>query len=112
MTLPTDYPAFRWLCAPAGYATRRQLAALGLRPGGMEPVARITWRRGRRIAYLYPIHLAVPKRPATPTQLRALARAMTARRTCRACGRDAGYCLPRSWSSCLDCQESGVDIAA
>lgn len=103
MTIPEDFPTYRWLYAPAGYATRRQLRVLGLRPGGMEPVARITWRRGERVAYLYPIHLAVPKRPPTPAQLRALARAMTARRTCRACGRDAGYCLPRRWSGCLDC---------
>jgi hypothetical protein len=103
MTLPSDFPSFQWLCAPAGLATRRQLATLGLRPGGMEPVARIVWRHGERVAYLFPIHLAVPKRPATPAQLRALAAAMRARRTCRACGRDAGYCLPRSWSGCLDC---------
>jgi hypothetical protein len=102
LTIPTDFPSYRWLCAPAGYATRRQLAALGLRPG-RQPVARIVWRRGERVAYLFPIHLAKPKRPATPAQLRALGRAMTARRTCRACGRDAGYCLPRRWSGCLDC---------
>jgi hypothetical protein len=102
MTLPSDFPSFRWLCAPAGLATRRQLAALGLRPG-MQPVARIVWRRGERVAYLFPIHLAVPKRAPTARQLAALDKAMTARRTCRACGRDAGYCLPRSWSGCLDC---------
>lgn len=102
MRIPADFPSFRWLCAPPGYATRRQLRALGLCPG-RQPVARITWRRGERFAYLYPIHLAVPKRPATPAQLRALARAMAARRTCRTCGQDAGYCLPRTWSSCLDC---------
>jgi hypothetical protein len=103
MSLPTDFPSFRWLCAPAGYATRRQLAGLGLRPGGREPVARIVWRRGERVAYLFPIHLAKPKRPPTARQLAALDRAMRARRTCGACGRDAGYCLPRSWTGCLDC---------
>jgi hypothetical protein len=102
MTIPDDYPAFRWLCAPAGYATRRQLAARGLRPG-RQPVARIVWRHGDRFAYLFPIHLAKPKRTPTARQLAALDRAMTARRTCRACGRDAGYCLPRRWSGCLDC---------
>jgi hypothetical protein len=111
LTIPSDYPAFRWLCAPAGLATRRQLAALGLRPGGMQPVARIVWRRGRRFADLYVIHRAKPKRPPTPAQLAALGRAMQARRTCRACGRDAGYCLPRSWSSCLDCQHP-AEVAA
>ena len=103
LSVPDDFPAFRWLCAPPGYATRRQLAVLGLRPGGMQPVARIVWRRGERVAYLYPIHLAVPKRAPTPRQLAALDKAMTARRTCPACGRDAGYCLPRRWSGCLDC---------
>ncbi len=43
---PDGLPAFRWLCAPVGLGTRRQLAALGLRPGGAEPVARIVWRKG------------------------------------------------------------------
>lgn len=103
LPIPADYPAFRWLCVPPGYGTRRQLAALGLRPGGMQPVARIVWRRGKRWAYLYPIHLAVPKRTPTARQRLALAQAMRARRTCRACGRDAGYCLPRRWTGCLDC---------
>lgn len=110
MTLPADFPSFRWLCAPAGYATRRQLAALGLRPG-MQPVARIVWRRGERVAYLFPIHLAKPKRAPTARQLAALDKAMTARRTCRACGRDAGYCLPRSWSGCLDCTPDPERVA-
>jgi hypothetical protein len=103
MSVPVDYPSFRWLCAPVGLGTRRQLAALGLRPGGMQPVARIVWRRGDRFADLYPIHQAKPKRTPTPAQLSALDRAMEARRTCRACGRDAGYCLPRRWTGCLDC---------
>ena len=103
LTIPADYPSFRWLCAPAGYATRRQLAALGLRPGGRQPVARIVWRKGRRWADLYVIHHAKPKRTPSPAQLRALDAAMRARRTCRTCGRDAGYCLPTSWPGCLDC---------
>jgi hypothetical protein len=103
LTVPTDYPSFRWLCAPVGLGTRRQLTALGLRPGGIQPVARIVWRRGERFADLYPIHAAVPKRTPTPAQLSALAAAMRARRTCQTCGRDAGYCLPRRWTGCLDC---------
>jgi hypothetical protein len=108
LTVPSDYPSLRWLCAPAGLATRRQLAALGLRPGGAQPVARIVWRRGRRFADLYVIHLAVPKRTATPRQLAALGRAMRARRTCPACQQDAGYCLPRTWTACLNCQTNGT----
>ena len=113
MTVPTDYPSLRWLCAPAGLATRRQLRALGLRPGGAEPVARIVWRRGRRFADLYVIHHAKPKRAATPAQLAALDKAMQARRTCPASGRDVGYCLPRSCSACLDCTTGpGSAVAA
>jgi hypothetical protein len=103
LAIPTGYPTYRWLCVPRGLATFRQLAALGLRPGGREPVARIVWRRGRRWADLYVIHQAVPKRAPTPAQLAALDAALRARRTCRTCGRDAGYCLPRSWPGCLDC---------
>jgi hypothetical protein len=103
LTVPADYPTYRWQCAPIGLATCRQLASLGLRPGGAEPVARIVWRRGKRWADLYVIHHAKPKRTPTPAQLRALAAAMRARRTCGTCGRDAGYCLPTSWRGCLDC---------
>ena len=29
-------PVFRWRLAPDGYATRRQLRAQGLRPGGQD----------------------------------------------------------------------------
>jgi len=103
LPVPTDYPTFRWLTVPAGLATRRQLRALGLRPGGFEPVARIVWRGGRRWAYLYAIALAKPKRTPTARQQEALEAAMLARRTCKACGRDAGYCLPKRWTGCLDC---------
>jgi hypothetical protein len=85
-------------------ATRRQLAARGLRPGRQPIAGQILWRRGRRVAYLYRIADAAPKRPATPRQLAALAEAMRVRRTCPACRRDIGYCLPRRWPACLDCQ--------
>ncbi len=61
--------------------------------------------QGQRFADLYVIHRAVPKRTPTPAQRAALAAAMRARRTCPACGRDAGYVLPRSWTACLDCQD-------
>lgn len=63
--------------------TRRQLAALGLRPGGQAPVAQILWRKGGRVAYLYDIALALPKRKPTAKQLDALAKALRARRTKR-----------------------------
>jgi hypothetical protein len=107
-SVPLDDPGFhcfRWGLAPQGLATRRQLTALGLRPGGCEPRACVVWTRyGRqRVAYLYPLAAAKPKRTATPAQRRALAAALRARRTCRRCGTDAGYVLPRSWDRCLDC---------
>ena len=63
--LPT-YP-YHW--APRHLVTVRQLRARGLRPGGQQPAAQILWRKGRRVAYLYRIDLALPKRQATPAQL-------------------------------------------
>jgi hypothetical protein len=98
------FPVFRFGWAPAGLATRRQLAACGLRPGGAEPVARVEWRAGRRWADLYLVAVAKPKRPMTPARARALDAAMRARRTCPHCGHDVGYVIPRSWPVCWDCQ--------
>lgn len=103
---------FRWGFAPSGLATRRQLAACGLRPGGAQPVACLSWRRGRRIAYLYPVDLAVPKRAMTPAKAAALVAAMRARRTCPTCRRDAGYCIPTSLGCCLDCHDARTRSAA
>src|SRR5216110_429893 len=80
--IPT-YP-YRW--APKHLYTTRQLRARGLRPGGQVPIAQILWRRGVRVAYLYRADLALPARQATPAQRAALDKAMTARRTCFACG--------------------------
>jgi hypothetical protein len=102
--VPT-YP-YRW--APAGLLTRRQLRALGLRPGGQEVAAQILWRRGTRVAYLYRRDLAVPKRTATPAQLAAIARALRARRTCPTCGIEKPYYIPRSLGECLDCADGGT----
>ncbi|AQZ65544.1 unnamed protein product [[Actinomadura] parvosata subsp. kistnae] len=78
-TLPT-YP---WKWAPKNLKTRRQLAALGLRPGGQTPVAQILWRNGGRVAYLYDVTRALPKRKPTGKQLAALDKAMRARRAKR-----------------------------
>ncbi|MGW2594186.1 RRQRL motif-containing zinc-binding protein, partial [Streptomyces sp. NPDC001515] len=36
----------------------------------------------------------------------ALAKAMLARRTCPACHRDAGYCIPSSLGMCVPCADS------
>ena len=95
--------------APAGLATRRQLRAAGLSPGGHGPAAQVMWRQWQRdaVAYLYALDQAVPKRTPTPAQLAAVGKALAARRTCRRCGADAGYCLPKSGEHagrCVDCQ--------
>ncbi len=101
-------PTYPWRMAPAGLATRRQLLALELRPGGQEPAGQILWRRGKRKAYLYRIDLAKPKRIPTLAQLDAIERALAARRTCKRCGTDAGYCLPKHWDGCPACNPTGT----
>ncbi|MEV5692467.1 RRQRL motif-containing zinc-binding protein [Micromonospora globbae] len=99
------FPTFPYQAAPNGLATRRQLRAAGLRPGGHDPVAQILWRRGKRVAYLYRLDLAAPKRVATPAQREAIAKALRARRTCRLCGLVQAYYIPRRYGCCLDCHE-------
>jgi hypothetical protein len=81
------FPQFRFRQAPKGLATRRQLRAMGLSPGGQEPVAQLVWRRGARMAWLYRVDLAKAKRVPTLAQERALDRAMAARQTCPSCRR-------------------------
>src|SRR5690242_2160003 len=91
------FPTYPFRGAPAGYATRRQLRANGLRPGGQPVTAQILWqhRAQRRIAHLYLIALAKPKRTATPAQRVAIDRALLARRTCRTCTQVKPYYIPR-----------------
>ncbi|SCG63252.1 RRQRL motif-containing zinc-binding protein [Micromonospora coxensis] len=98
-----EFPTYRYRYAPDGLATRRQLRAAGLRPGGHDPVAQILWRRGKRVAYLYRLDLAAPKRTATPAQREAIAKALRARRTCAVCGLVQPYYIPRRYGCCLDC---------
>lgn len=101
-------PTFPWRLAPDGMATRRQLRAKGLRPGG-QPVAAQIMRSSRRrksgyaVAYLYRIDLAAPVRPMTAAKWAALAAAMLARRTCPVCRADAGYVIPPTLGSCVPC---------
>ncbi|NJP90051.1 hypothetical protein HCN51_11430 [Nonomuraea sp. FMUSA5-5] len=76
-------PTYPWKWAPKHLKTRRQLTALGLRPGGQAPVAQILWRKGGRVAYLYDVTRALPKRKPTGKQLAALDKAMRARRAKR-----------------------------
>ena len=97
--LPT-YP-YHW--APKHLLTIRQLRAQGLRPGGQQPAAQIIWRKGKRVAYLYQLALALPKRTATPAQMTAIAAALRARRTCPSCGTEKTYTIPRSTGQCNDC---------
>jgi hypothetical protein len=99
-------PVYQWRLAPDGLATRRQLRALGLRPGGQDVAAQIERprrRRGPLVAYLYRVDAAKPVRPMTPAKRAALAKANAARRTCPACRRDAGYVIPSSLGMCTPC---------
>ncbi|MEW2546567.1 RRQRL motif-containing zinc-binding protein [Streptomyces sp. NPDC047002] len=101
-------PTFPWRLAPDGYATRRQLRARGLRPGGQPVAAQVMRRSTRRktgvsVAYLYRLDRAKPVRPMTPGRSAALAKAMLARRTCPLCHTNAGYCIPPSLGACVPC---------
>ncbi|QEV07801.1 RRQRL motif-containing zinc-binding protein [Streptomyces prasinus] len=99
-------PVYRWRLAPDGYATRRQLRAQGLRPGGQGVAAELQRprrRRGPLVAYLYRIDAAKPVRPMTPGRWAALAAANRARRICPACRRDAGYVIPAALGTCVPC---------
>jgi hypothetical protein len=105
-------PTYPFKFAPDGLATRRQLRNQGLRPGGQEIAAQILWRKGKRVAYLYRIDLARPKRTATPAQLAAIDRAMIARRTCPTCRQVKDYCIPRRYGECLTCHDLARRSAA
>ncbi|MDQ0812049.1 hypothetical protein QFZ63_003763 [Streptomyces sp. B3I7] len=103
-------PVFRWRLAPDGYATRRQLRAAGLRPGGQDVAAtleRTRRRRGPLVAHLYRVDQAAPVRPMTPARWAALAKANAARRHCPQCRRDAGYVIPTSLGTCVPCAYPG-----
>lgn len=105
-------PTFPWGYAPKGLATVRQLRAMGLRPAGQDIAAQILWRRGNRVAYLYHVTKAKPKREATPAQLAAIRRALTARMTCPTCHQVKPYYIPRSYGECLTCHDTALGGAA
>lgn len=101
-----DFPVYRWRQAPKGLATRRQLRAMRLRPGGQEPVAAIECRGGKRRAWLYEITKALPIRPMTLAKEYALDKAMAARQTCPLCRRRYFHCLRlRTIGSCEECYD-------
>ncbi|MFJ4711281.1 RRQRL motif-containing zinc-binding protein [Streptomyces sp. NPDC088785] len=111
----TTLPVYRWRLAPDGLATRRQLRARGLRPGGQDVAAQIERSRRRRgplVAYLYRVDQALPVRPMTPARWAALDRANTAKRTCPECRRDAGYIIPVSLGMCVPCHDNPTSVAA
>ncbi|MFF9168868.1 MULTISPECIES: RRQRL motif-containing zinc-binding protein [unclassified Streptomyces] len=106
-------PVYRWRLAPDGYATRRQLRARGLRPGGQEVAAQLERprrRRGPLVAYLYRIEDAKPVRPMTPARWAALAKANRARRICPQCHTDAGYVIPTSLGTCVPCASPSTSL--
>lgn len=107
-------PTYWWKGAPDGYATVRQLRKKGLRPGGQPVAAQVMWRGvgGNRVAYLYRVDLALPKRTATPAQLAAIDKALEARRTCPTCKTVVWYYIARSLGECLDCAEPALAAAA
>ncbi|WP_020673860.1 RRQRL motif-containing zinc-binding protein [Amycolatopsis nigrescens] len=89
-------------------ATKRQLRAMGLRPGGQDPVAVLYFRcrKACRLTFanLYLVEKALPVRPMTPARQAALDKAMAARRTCRECG-ETGYAeLPKAGRTCEPCR--------
>ncbi|MGW2366341.1 RRQRL motif-containing zinc-binding protein [Streptomyces sp. NPDC001667] len=100
-------PTYPWRLAPDGLATRRQLRAQGLRPGGQDIAAQVMRANSRRggvqVAYLYSVAGAKAVRPMTSRKWGALGLAMLARRTCPACRQDAGYCIPTSLGMCVTC---------
>jgi hypothetical protein len=108
-------PTYPPRLAPDGLATRRQLRAEGLRPGGQDIAAQVMWnsRRWGRLmaAHLYRVDLALPVRPMTPAKQCALDAANTARRTCPACRRDAGYVIPTSLGTCVPCDDTAARAA-
>ncbi|KUM68656.1 RRQRL motif-containing zinc-binding protein [Streptomyces griseorubiginosus] len=99
-------PTYPWRYAPDDMATRRQLRIRGLRPGGQDIAAQMLRPRRRReplTAYLYRIDLARPVRPMTPGRWRAHEAMMRARRHCPECGTDAGYVIPPTLGTCVNC---------
>lgn len=97
-------PEYPYQGAPENLKTRRQLADLGLRPGG-QAKGRIYWKRGKRYADLFEVAEALPKKQPTPAQLAALEKANIKRRTCPRCGTVFDFVIPGDWqwNNCNEC---------
>lgn len=101
-TMP-EVPTYSWFDqAPDHLKTRRQLAELGLRPGG-PVVAHVVWRQGKAHADLYDQTTAKPKRQMTTAQAAALDKARAAQRTCPNCKTVLSFTLPWRWNPRRDC---------
>ena len=100
-------PLLSWGLERGKLATRRQLRAMGKRPGGQDPAAVLYFRCGKAgklvHANLYLIAKALPVRPMTPARWAALDKAMAARRTCRECGEAGWVELPKPDRTCEAC---------
>ncbi|MGW6708085.1 RRQRL motif-containing zinc-binding protein [Streptomyces sp. NPDC054956] len=114
-------PTYPRKLAPEGLATRRQLRAQGLRPGGQPVFAQILWLGRRppgaterlvRAAYLYRLDLAAAVRPMTPGRWRAHRAMMRARRTCPVCLVTYPYVIPTSLGCCSGCADHPAVLAA
>jgi hypothetical protein len=103
-------PTYPWRWAPPGWLTRRQLRAVGLRPGGQQPCGQVLWdhRGKRRHGYLYLRSLALPVRPMTRAMWAAHCAAMNARMTCPKCQTWRAYCIPTSVGHCNECASGGA----
>jgi hypothetical protein len=113
-------PTYEWRAAPAGLATKRQLGAEGLRPGGQPVVALVRCRKCLPhpdrdcilTGHLYRRDLAKPKRVPTLAQEEALDKALAARQTCTTCRVRQPHCLSRDDRRCADCTAGDSALAA
>jgi hypothetical protein len=114
-------PAFPFRGAPSGLATARQLAEKGLQSGGQDVYAFLLGQRYGKVAFLYRVDLALPKRRPSPAQLEAMAKARAAalelRRWCPVCQTAGQYCVSTREGRCDECVSAGrvgqyVDVVA
>lgn len=109
-------PTYPYRAAPGGYATRRQLRKNGLQPARQPVRAQIRWKhhgpsrqsgtkQQERVAHLFLVSEAKPKKPPTAGQQKAVEAMLRARRTCKSCGQEKAYYIPRSRGECNECAE-------